>query len=457
VSEDRWHRLHPLSPAVRAGRGLIPLLFVVVAPSLQRGSQDSPLSHLIGVIVVLAIGLISWLVTRWRVEDGDLRIETGLLRRSSRRFPLSQVQAIDTVRPGIARVLGLAELRLRMGGQAGGSGRLAYLPVREADALRARLLAIAHGVAEDAPAPPEEVLLTLPTDRLVASIAISRPGLQAEAVVVLAVALAILAPSALGPVFGGGLFVLLAFATQLWRRFNGEYRMTVAEAPDGLRLRSGLVETTAETIPRGRVQAVRMVEPLLWRPLGWCRLEVDVAGHQRRHGEDEAESRALRAVLPVGPRADGARLLARIVPEAPGERLKPPPRARWKSPLRYRNLAWGRNEACAVTTSGRVRRVTVWVPLAKVQSFRRVQGPVQRRLRLVTVHLDTAGRTLHGALRDRDEAEAEAALTELVANARAARVGSRDARAAARPADADGGPDDPLDHPADDAAAPRPG
>jgi putative membrane protein len=422
MSEARWHRLHPLSPAVRAGRGLIPLLFVVLAPTLQRGAHDDPLGHLVGLVVVVAIGLVSWLVTRWRVEDGALRIETGLIRRSSLRFPLSQVQAIDTVRPGIARVLGLAELRLRMGGQAGGSGRLAYLPVREADALRARLLALAHGVAEDAPAPPEEVLLTLPTNRLVASIAISRPGLQVEGVLVLAIVLMIAAPSALGPVFGGSFALLLAFATSLWRRFNGEYRMTVAEAPDGLRLRSGLVETSAETIPRGRVQAVRMVEPLLWRPLGWCRLEVDVAGRQRRHGEDEAESRQLRAVLPVGPLADARRLLDRIVPDAPDERLPAPRRARYKSPLRYRNLGWGRNERCTVTTSGRVRRVTVWVPLAKVQSFRRVQGPLQRRLRLATLHLDTAGRSLHGALRDRDAREADAALDELVAKARVARA-----------------------------------
>jgi putative membrane protein len=422
VNEQRWHRLHPLSPAVRAGRGLIPLLFVVLAPTLQRGAHDNPLGHLVGLVVVVVIGLVSWLVTRWRVEDGALRIETGLIRRSSLRFPLSQVQAIDTVRPGIARVLGLAELRLRMGGQAGGSGRLAYLPVREANELRARLLALAHGVAEDAPAPPEEVLLTLPTNRLVGSIALSRPGLQAEAVLVLAIVLMIAAPSAVGPVFGGSFAILLGFATSLWRRFNGEYRMTVAEAPDGLRLRSGLVETSAETIPRGRVQAVRMVEPLLWRPLGWCRLEVDVAGRQRRHGEDEAESRQLRAVLPVGPLADGRRLLARIVPDAPDERLSAPRRARYKSPLRYRNLAWGRNERCAVATSGRVRRVTVWVPLAKVQSFRRVQGPLQRRLRLATLHLDTAGRSLHGALRDRDAQEADAALDELVANARNARA-----------------------------------
>jgi putative membrane protein len=74
-----------------------------------------------------------------------------------------------------------------------------------------------------------------------------------------------------------------------------------------------------------------------------------------------------------------------------------------------------------VARTGRIRRVTSWVPLAKAQSFRRVQGPLQRRLRLASVHVDTAGRALHATLRDRDVAEADEALAELVGLARAAR------------------------------------
>ena len=129
-----------------------------------------------------------------------------------------------------------------------------------------------------------------------------------------------------------------------------------------------------------------MIEPLLWRPFGWCRLEVDVAGKQKREGEGAAEGKQLRAVLPVGSRALALDLVARILPGTPTERLRPPRRARWKSPLRYRNLSWGRNDDYVVTTSGRIRRVTAWVPLEKVQSLRRVEGPVQRRLRLATIH-----------------------------------------------------------------------
>ena len=80
---------------------------------------------------------MSWLVTRWQVADGVLRIETGLLRRESRRFPLSQVQAIDVVQTGLARVLGLADLRLRMAGADSSGGRLASPAARRCRAAPA--------------------------------------------------------------------------------------------------------------------------------------------------------------------------------------------------------------------------------------------------------------------------------------------------------------------------------
>lgn len=418
-----WHRLHPLSPVIRAGRILVGVV-IVFGSTLTPGSRASATSALfrLGIgVVVIALGVISWLVTRWRVEGNDLRIETGVIRRNSLRFPLAQIQAIDVVRPILARVFGLAELRLRMGGAAGASGRLAYLTASHADTVRAQLLALAHGVTEDKHQAPEQLLLTVPVGRLVGSILLGPPAIiVAVEMVGLGVA-AVLSPEAaigIGSSSGAITLGLLAF---LWRRFNQGYNLTVAEAPDGLRVRSGLLDTTAETIPRGRVQAVRMVEPVLWRPLGWCRLEVDIAGHHRREGENAPESRQLRAVLPVGTYQDAEWLLSRILPNAPSQRLRPPIRARWKAPLRYRNLSWGHNDACAVTTTGRVARVTSWVPLTKVQSLRMVQGPLQRRLRLATIYLDTAGRSVHAAIRDRDADEARNQLVELITLCRAAR------------------------------------
>jgi len=425
TAADGWHRLAPVSPIVRAGRAAIAIAVLLVPTALGGGGDPrKDLPQLVVVGVLLLLGFVSWLVTRWRIDGDDLRIETGLLRRQSLQFPLAQVQAVDVVRPGLARVFGVAELRLRMGGSTGGTARLAYLPERDVEPLRTRLLALAHGEADGAAVVDEieeRVLASVPTGRLVASILLSDVGFFAIAILAGLIVTAVAAPAAAKGAFGGTAVWVVGGLTMLWRRFNQEYKLTVAEAPDGLRLRSGLVALTSETIRPGRVQAVRMVEPFVWRRLGWCRLEVDIAGRQRRKGEGEAQRAPLRAVLPVGSHALAEQLLGRIVPNAPTERRRPPRRAFVKSPLRYRFLSVGRNDTCVVTTTGRIRRVTAWVPLAKVQSFRRVQGPVQRRLRLVSIHLDTAGRSVHANLRDRDVDDADGALEALVGLARAAR------------------------------------
>ncbi|HVS85300.1 MAG TPA: PH domain-containing protein, partial [Gaiellaceae bacterium] len=266
----------------------------------------------------------------------------------------------------------------------------------------------------------------VPALRLAGSILITDVGLFAEAVLAGFVIAAVVTGQTRSILSAGVVWMVMAL-TLVWRRFNQEYRLTVAETAEGLHLHGGLIALTAETIRPGRVQAVRLVEPFLWQPLGWCRLEVDLAGRQRAKGEGEAQRGRLRALLPVGPRSAAEELLDVLLPDRPREQAPPPERARWKSPLRFRRLGWGRTESCVVTTSGRLRRVTSWVPLEKVQSLRRVQGPVQRRFELASLHVDTAGRSVHATLRDRDAAEADRVLGELTELARAAR------RAAPRP------------------------
>jgi putative membrane protein len=427
---DGWQRLHPLSPVVRGGRGTIAIVILLVPLAFGR-SQDPATFPQLGVIgFLLLAGFVSWLVTRWRIEGDDLHLETGLLRRRSIRFPLAQLQAIDVVRPGLARVFNVAELRLRTAGATGATARLAYLPEREVEPLRDRLLALARraraGEApseqEETPGPAEERVLTrVPTRRLILSILVSDVGLFAELVLVALVVTAVVSPHAAAGLVTGGFVWLIGVFTVVWRRFNQLYRLTVAERPDGLHVYGGLVALTAEVIRPGRVQAVRMVEPVLWRVLGWCRLEIDIAGRQRGKGEGEAEKGQLRTLMPVGDHELAYSLLDRLVPDRPHELVRAPRRTRWKSPLRYRALAWGRTDTCVATRSGRLRRVTSWVPLEKAQSLRYVQGPVQRRLRLASVHVDTAGRSVHATLRDRDVCEATSALAELTELARAAR------------------------------------
>ena len=438
-----WHRLHPLSPLIRTGRHLVALgilvLFLIFAN--HSGNSDDFISDIVVVGIVLIAGVISWLVTRWQVADGVLRIETGLIRRQSLRFPLSQVQAIDVVQTGLARVFGLAELRLRMAGADSSGGRLACLPFADAERLREQLLAMGQAavrlgtgpraqagvvgpagpagpVGAAAPPRPERVMFRVQSERLAGAIILSRPGAYAGtaiAVVILVIALTG-KPGIIVPflVFGFGI------VTSVWRQFNTEFGTVVAEAPDGLRLRSGLVQTAAETIRPGRVQAVRIVEPLFWRLFGWCRLEVDVAGPRQRR-ENRSEGQRLRALIPVGSRADADRMLGELLTSPPRPTHPAPSGARVKTPLSYHFLAWAGDDRYVVASRGRICRKTTWVPLEKVQSIRWVQGPWQRRLGLASIRLDVAGRRVTASIQDRSAAEAGELLGRLPDLARAAR------------------------------------
>jgi putative membrane protein len=440
-----WHRLHPLSPLVRGGRHLvgIGILVVVLLFANQRQAGSDLIGDLIVIAVVLVAGVVNWLVTRWQVTSGVLHIETGLIRRQSQRFPLSQVQAIDVVQTGLARVLGLAEIRLRMAGADSSGGRLACLPLTSAEQLRRSLLSMTRAAGavpagapaapaaaarpggESLPGPPaaagetERMLFRVRSGRLVWAIALSRTGAVAA---IMIAALASAAALSGQPGIGASLLpVGIGVVLAVWRQFNGEFGTVVATAPDGLRLRSGLVQTTAETIRPGRVQAVRLVEPLVWRAFGWCRLEVDVAGPRQRR-ENRSESRRLRALIPVGSRAEAEQMLGELVSAPPLPSQRAPRAARWKAPLAYHFLAWGGDARYVAASGGRVCRKTTWVPLEKVQSIRWVQGPVQRRLGLASVRLDVAGRRVTASIRDRDAAEALDILGRLPDLARGART-----------------------------------
>ena len=449
-----WHRLHPLTPVVRAGARVLSLLVVLVAISLAKQGQDS--SQLVIDLVVLGLalggGFVSWLVTRWQVADGVLRIETGLIRRQSRRFPLTQIQAIDVVQTGIARVLGLAELQLRVaGGGSSRGGRLACLKLADAERLRRDLLAMSASAAPAAapglvvPQPrtdsqgqgiPSEPSVPVPQgnagvartlfrvrpERLAVAIILSRAG--AIALIVIAGVSAIVAVTGRTGAVASILPAAIGIVLAVWRQFNSEFGTTVIATPDGLGLRSGLVQTTAETIRPGRIQGIRLVEPLIWRAFGWCRLEVDVAGPKERR-EDRSEGQRLRALIPVGSRPEAMAMIDELMRSRPVPDRPPPRLVRLKAPLQYHFLRWGGDDSYVVAARGRVRRTTTWLPLEKVQSFRWVQGPVQRRLGLASVKLDVAGRRVKADIEDRAEAEATDLLTRLPELARAARASRR--------------------------------
>ena len=423
-----WQRLHPLTPLLAGARGVLPVLIGV---QFALGGQPVAVRLLVLLATLPLAALaayLSWSATRYRLAGGELQVDSGVLTRRQRRVPLARLQSVDVVQPFLARLLGLAELRLEVAGGGSTEAPLQYLTEDDARRLRLRLLDVAarSGAGPEVPAAPREdeaeelLLVAVPAAPLVWSTLLGAP-LWTAAVLLLAGAVVLAVDvRALGGLVVAAVPLVLGTVGTSARRIATEYGFRLAESSDGLRIRHGLFETRSATVPPGRVQVVRVREPLLWRPFGWVRVEVDVAGYAA--GGDQQLSTS--ALVPVAPRELALRLVARVLGGALPAPVAPvPPRAAWRAPLQARRLRVGLDDRHLVCSSGVVTTTTDVVPLGKVQSLRWRQGPWQRRLGLASLHADTAGRRLPGAVAwHRDAGEARELLAVVSARARAART-----------------------------------
>ncbi|EEP70710.1 membrane-flanked domain-containing protein [Micromonospora sp. ATCC 39149] len=152
-------RLHPLSPALHGAKSLV----VVVAGLSWSTLSRVGFGWFAALAAVLALGatvlaVVSWYNTGYHVVGRELRVYEGLLWRRTRAIPLERLQAVEVVRPLLAQLTGLAELRLEVVGGGKTEAPLAYLGVADAAALRQRLLALAGPEPQPSPtAPPAAV------------------------------------------------------------------------------------------------------------------------------------------------------------------------------------------------------------------------------------------------------------------------------------------------------------
>ena len=433
LPHDGWRRLHPLSPVARVGRLVPALVFLFLVSTVHSRAENgaAETDYLIVITLISAVyGYVHWMVTRWRFEGDTLRIETGLIRKDSRRLPLARIQAVDIVRPLLARMLGVSELRIRLAGSGSTDGKLAYLAEAEAAELRLVLLAGHHDSDVAVSSNTGLPMASVTTGRLLGSVLLSLVSIVLVGTVATLAVLDQFEPRTAAAAAGFLAVYLVSFAGVVWRRLSGQYGFIAMEGPEGVRIRRGLLQTISETVPYGRIQAVRQVEPLLWRPFGWCRMEVDIAGATARNQRGEGTSVVRKALLPVGSQQDAWHLLARLLGGPDPVRTPPPWRARFKAPLSFHFLSAGHDGAHAVCVTGRLNRATTWVPLEKSQSIRRVQGPAQRPLGLATVHVDVAGKRARAEFRDREVEEADRLVQELSELSRLARLQHRPAPAA---------------------------
>lgn len=396
--------------------------------------RDALLIYLgIGLVLFLvAAGVFaSWYFTRFVIDESELRIDTGMLFRQSKRIPFTKVQSVDVVQPALARIVGLAELNIDAGPES--STRLRYLKRDDAYRFRDYLLIRAHGqqttvaatqvtgkVFEDI-GDSDEVLVRIgPAALLIAAL------LGTETLVMVAFLLVAIISLTVFGLPWIGLATIIPFAFGLVSHLNkamfSQFNYTLARSGPGLKITRGLTSLTSQAVPRSRIQGVRITQSLLWRPFGLYRIDMELLGTASidSDGQQAAQSPIL---VPAGTAAEVRTALAALWPGIDTEAvllLPAPKQARWLRPITAATLRHGASHEIAVVARGRFNRVRRIVPLARLQSVGIQQGPLQRALRLADVHLHTAGHVLGTRAMHLDPAEARRFALELIESARAA-------------------------------------
>lgn len=459
LADGQWHHLHPATPLLRGGIAFIAILGVVLvnlrdfAIELVFGGNPweedygyDPITFILeheylGLIVLAVVGglvlailafYLSWRMHTFRITDELVEVRSGILFRTHRRGRLDRIQGINIVRPFLARIFGVAKLEVTVAGQDANIP-LAYLSSASADALRRQILLLASGQqaapADSGAAPAAGATVGSIVDQRVAellapeldpslaapeSVVKMHPGRLAGSVVLSGFTLfliAIVIGAIVTVVQTGEIFILFAFVPGVIgigsfyvSKITRSLRYSIASTPDGVRVGFGLLSTSNETLPPGRIHAVQVMQPLLWRPAGWWQVQINRASTSSAQG---AAGHANTVILPVGTVADVRKVLELVLPlmvDADSIELlergllskggddgftNSPRRA---APIRW--FSWRRNgfaltDSAVVLRKGAIWRELIVVPKARMQSVALTQGPLLRRLRLATVRVHT--------------------------------------------------------------------
>ena len=451
LADGEWHRLHPASPLLRGGIVLIAVLGFVISNLRERlvelflpryggGDQGDPVEYVLehgiilqvlaviaGVLLLLIAGFyVSWRMHSFRITDEVVEVRSGILFRTNRKARLDRIQGINIVRPFFARLFGASKLEISQAGHDA-NVQLSYLGTAAADELRREILrrasgsrAAAHPAAQNPgqsvldrrvneflapehdPGTPPASIVTIHLGRLIGSMLLGNGMI---------IALLVIAGVAVWIARTGNFFVLvfalpsaLGFISYYVRRFSKSLRYSISGTPDGVRVGFGLLSTTSETLPPGRIHSIEVSQSLLWRPFGWWEVRVNRAGHSSTRG---ADNQANTTLLPVGNLAEVTKVLELLLPELVGAESvtmierglqsrggddgfeNSPRRAAWLRPFSWRRNGFLVTPGSFVLRKGAIWRKFIVVPQPRLQSVALSQGPVLRMLRLADIHLHT--------------------------------------------------------------------
>ena len=147
AGDPQWRRLdarmllvHPVQEAVR----FLPALLLVF---LSGRSSDRSQWWDLGILaIIVVLGIMRWVTTRYRIWGGQIELRQGLVNRRLLTTPADRVRTVDVTAPIWHRALGLARVEIGTAGGGLGAHRIVLdaLAAPVAAQLRGELL---HRVA----------------------------------------------------------------------------------------------------------------------------------------------------------------------------------------------------------------------------------------------------------------------------------------------------------------------
>ena len=437
-------RLHPATLVVRWLK-IVPQALAGVAAAVI-GMARNGLGSVVAIVAVaaligLAFAFLIWWRFRYTVGAGEIVIESGLINRQRRVIPYDRVQDIAIERRLLARLFGTAKVKIETGGSAADEGNLDMIALADAYALR-DVIRRGHSEAPPPVSVEEPVLFELRLGQLLYS------GLYNFSLLFLAAIFAVLqyleqfglfdmeawftpenATAAAGylslrlTLVLIPLLLILGLVSGVVRTVARDFGFRLTRTQAGLRRRRGLFTLSEVVIPVRRTQVALIESGPIARQLGWYSLSFQTLGADQKEGgvQVAAPFARMEQILPIlaeagYPTPPARELFARVPRRAlvrwagpwlllgaavAASALLVEPRAGVAaalllafslfSALRWRKHAYALGERALFVSGGLVKRRVWIIPFEKTQTISVGQGPLQRRLGLASLLVDTAG------------------------------------------------------------------
>ena len=269
----------------RAGIGLV-FLFLIAGPIA--------LVLLIPLVaLVAAYEYLYWQNYEFYFEGDDLKIESGVITKTSLDIPVRRIQDIDTTQSVLPRLFGLVQVDVQTAGGDASSSSLRYLEKPQAEQVKQRLRELQdrreRSDERSEPAKPPETFYDIGNALLTYSLVRSVPAAVGTGILVAVVGVGVAAYLASTPLqmvgfaalaIGGALLLsALVFATGFVGAYLQYYDFRVERRNDVYEYERGLVSKQGGSIPKEKIQHVEITENFLMRYLGYATLKVETAGY----------------------------------------------------------------------------------------------------------------------------------------------------------------------------------